>query len=239
MRLYVYNKITKELIGSMDAYLDPLETQLRGTNIYSIPPYTTPIPPQGFQEGMVNVYNEETKCWSLVEDNRGMTVYNKKTGIPLVITELGEIPEDYTKEKVYSLQELKDKKREEINSKYLEAVKTLAKFNSISESVEQRDRLNKFISSLGAQSASFYENSVGEVVFVSAEDAEFAAKYLFIGSLLFPLKKKLFLDKVRKTRGTKELSKMKIDFNIKEELKQLRNFNSEQIIAYVKDRLEN
>lgn len=45
MKLYRYNPITKQYIGSIDAQFDPLELEKNGVEKYLIPAYTTDIPP--------------------------------------------------------------------------------------------------------------------------------------------------------------------------------------------------
>ena len=45
MKFYLYDKDTKEYQGEQLGYIDPLETELRGENVYLIPPYSTDIEP--------------------------------------------------------------------------------------------------------------------------------------------------------------------------------------------------
>ena len=45
MKFYLYDKDTKEYQGEQLGYIDPLETELRGKDVYLIPPYSTDIEP--------------------------------------------------------------------------------------------------------------------------------------------------------------------------------------------------
>ena len=45
MKFYLYDKDTKEYQCEQLGYIDPLETELRGENVYLIPPYSTDIKP--------------------------------------------------------------------------------------------------------------------------------------------------------------------------------------------------
>lgn len=45
MKFYLYDETTKEYIGDQIGYIDPLETKLKGENVYLIPPYSTDIEP--------------------------------------------------------------------------------------------------------------------------------------------------------------------------------------------------
>ena len=45
MKFYLYDKDTKEYQGEQLGYIDPLETELSGENVYLTPPYSTDIKP--------------------------------------------------------------------------------------------------------------------------------------------------------------------------------------------------
>lgn len=72
---------TNEFIGAGDAYI-PEHTGL--------PAHCTDIVPPDTPENMVAVF--DGKAWSLFEDHRGTTVYNKSTGEKLYIEQLGALP---------------------------------------------------------------------------------------------------------------------------------------------------
>lgn len=97
MNVYKYDEKTKEFIGTEEALLDPLETELQGENVYLLPANATFIEPTEEQEGYVNVWNGKT--WEQVEDNRGVEYWlsEDKFGAPArEMKELGALPEGAT-----------------------------------------------------------------------------------------------------------------------------------------------
>lgn len=92
MKIYNYDKDTKEFLYESEAKLDPLETQLQRRDCYSIPAYATTIPPV-FREGKTPVY--EADNWVLVKDYRGQIQINLETYEETVVKELGELKEGY------------------------------------------------------------------------------------------------------------------------------------------------
>ena len=69
MNVYKYND-NGEYIGTEEALLDPLETELQGENVYLLPANATFIEPPEAQESFARVWNGE--AWEQVEDNRGV-----------------------------------------------------------------------------------------------------------------------------------------------------------------------
>ncbi|EPJ1886663.1 tail fiber assembly protein [Enterobacter asburiae] len=85
----IYNFLadTHEFIGSGDAYIPPQT---------GLPAHCTDIAPPKNKNGYVAVFNSNNNTWSLIEDHRGVTAYNKVDGKSFVITELGSLPENTT-----------------------------------------------------------------------------------------------------------------------------------------------
>ena len=67
MQVYKYDEQTKEYIGTEQALIDPLETELQGKTIYLLPANATFEKPN-LQEGFASVWNGK---WENIEDNRG------------------------------------------------------------------------------------------------------------------------------------------------------------------------
>lgn len=67
MQVYKYDEKTKEYIGSEQALINPLESELQGKTIYLLPANATFEKPN-LQEGFASVFNGK---WENIEDNRG------------------------------------------------------------------------------------------------------------------------------------------------------------------------
>ncbi|WP_449567105.1 tail fiber assembly protein [Lelliottia nimipressuralis] len=74
---------TNEFIGAGDAYI-PANTGL--------PAYCTDVEPPAVTDGNVAVFDAAKNKWSLIEDHRGITVYDTSTGGEIYINELGPLP---------------------------------------------------------------------------------------------------------------------------------------------------
>ena len=93
--IYNFNQENKEYIGAEEAFLDPLESEKQGKEIYLLPANATFIKPPETKEGFAIVWNGE--MWEYIEDNRGITVW-KSYNESMVIKELGAIPEGWSVE---------------------------------------------------------------------------------------------------------------------------------------------
>ena len=96
MNVYRYDD-NGEYIGTEEALLDPLETELQGENVYLLPANATFIEPPEAQESFARVWNGE--AWEQVEDNRGVEYWLPEDtyGAPArVMKELGALPEGAT-----------------------------------------------------------------------------------------------------------------------------------------------
>ena len=67
MQVYKYDEKNKEYIGTEQALVDPLESELQGKTIYLLPANATFEKPN-LQEGFASVFNSK---WENIEDNRG------------------------------------------------------------------------------------------------------------------------------------------------------------------------
>lgn len=68
MQVYKYDEQTKEYIGTEQALIDPLETELQGKEIYLLPANATFEKPNP-QDGFASVWNGTQ--WENIEDNKG------------------------------------------------------------------------------------------------------------------------------------------------------------------------
>ncbi|ELG3896578.1 tail fiber assembly protein [Salmonella enterica] len=78
---------TNEFIGESDAYIPPHT---------GLPANSTDIAPPDIPVGFAAVFNADEMKWHLIEDHRGKTVYETKTGAAIYISELGSLPSDVT-----------------------------------------------------------------------------------------------------------------------------------------------
>lgn len=93
MQTYIYHSETKEYLYSEVAFLDPLESEQQGKDVYLLPADATFTAPPEAKEGYARVWNG--KAWEYVEDHRGVTVWQSYDE-SMVITELGAIPEGWS-----------------------------------------------------------------------------------------------------------------------------------------------
>lgn len=96
MQIYRFHPETKEFLYAEKAYLDPLETEKQGKEVYLLPADSTFTEPLVLKENTACVWNG--KAWELVEDYRGKTVW-KSYDESITITELGAIPDGYSLER--------------------------------------------------------------------------------------------------------------------------------------------
>lgn len=92
MQVYKYDEKTKEYIGTEQALINPLESELQGKTIYLLPANATFEKPN-LQEGFASVWNGTQ--WENIEDNRGEEYWldTDTFGTPArVMKELGVFP---------------------------------------------------------------------------------------------------------------------------------------------------
>ena len=91
MQVYKYDEQTKEYIGTEQALINPLESELQGKTIYLLPANATFEKPN-LQDGFASVWNDK---WENIEDNRGKEYWldTDTFGTPAkTMKELGAFP---------------------------------------------------------------------------------------------------------------------------------------------------
>ena len=92
MKIYNYNRDTKEFISQTEASVNPLEKDK-----YLIPANATTIEAPPVKDGFARVFDKDNQKWDYVEDNRGTTVYDINTKQEYKIDYLGTVKEGFTK----------------------------------------------------------------------------------------------------------------------------------------------
>ncbi|HFH0028670.1 TPA: tail fiber assembly protein, partial [Salmonella enterica subsp. salamae serovar 42:g,t:-] len=87
IKIFNLRSDTNEFIGAGDAYIPPHT---------GLPANCTDIAPPDIPASHIAVFDPETQTWSLKEDHRGETVYDKTTGNQMYISEPGPLPENVT-----------------------------------------------------------------------------------------------------------------------------------------------
>lgn len=87
IKVYNLRDDTSEFIGAGEVFI-PAHTGLPANCTTIIPP-ETPV-------GKVAVFDDNSGAWSVLEDYRGKTVYDLTSGLPVIIDEIGPIPENTT-----------------------------------------------------------------------------------------------------------------------------------------------
>ncbi len=87
IKIFKKRSDTNEIIGAGDAYIPPHT---------GLPAICTDIAPPDIPASHIAVFDAETQTWSLKEDHRGETVYDKTTGNQMYISEPGPLPENVT-----------------------------------------------------------------------------------------------------------------------------------------------
>lgn len=140
MRTYKYDPETKEYLFSEEAFLDPMETEQKGKEIYLIPADSTFTAPLDYKEGYAVCWNGTS--WEYIEDHRqkrdvgGVPIEGTGTAYWLpedtwrspsrYMKELGPLPEGALLERPEKpFSQLKIEKLNEINATYQQAIATL------------------------------------------------------------------------------------------------------------------
>ncbi|WP_393950393.1 tail fiber assembly protein [Kluyvera intermedia] len=87
IRIFNLRADTNEFIGAGDAYIAPHT---------GLPAHCTDVEPPEAVSGTVAVYDLKNGVWNILEDHRGITVYDITSMIPTQLTELGPIPDGFT-----------------------------------------------------------------------------------------------------------------------------------------------
>lgn len=76
---------TNEFIGPGDAYIPPHT---------GLPANCTIVTPPVIPVGKAAVFDVKAESWTIEEDHRGETVYEKTTGQPIFISDIGTLPDN-------------------------------------------------------------------------------------------------------------------------------------------------
>ena len=155
MQVYKYDEKTKEYIGTEQALIDPLESELQGKEIYLLPANATFEKPN-LQEGFASVFNDK---WENLEDNRGKEYWLQDDvyGTPAkTMKELGAFPTGAVfTAPAKTLEQLKADKINEFKSiRDAEEVKPIAHNGNLFDYDDKaRERINAAIIALDVQGA--------------------------------------------------------------------------------------
>ncbi|CFQ49735.1 tail fiber assembly protein [Yersinia similis] len=89
LKVYSFRSDTQEFIGAGDAHIPPY---------MGLPANCTTIVPPDAPEGQIAVFDTESESWSLVDDHRGLRVYHTDNGQAMLISNLGPLPENCTRQ---------------------------------------------------------------------------------------------------------------------------------------------
>ena len=155
MQVYKYNEQTKEYIGTEQALINPLESELQGKEIYLLPANATFEKPN-LQEGFASVFNGK---WENIEDNRGKEYWldTDTFGTPAkTMKDLGAFPAGAVfTAPAKTLEQLKADKINELKSiRDAEEIKPIAYNGNLFDFDDKaRDRINAAIIALDIQGA--------------------------------------------------------------------------------------
>lgn len=107
MKVYNYDKYTKEYISSEVAFKDIVASKREGKDIFLIPAFSTTVEPPSLSEdeNKVLVWNGEQ--WVKKDDYRGRVIYNVETGEQKVVESIGPLPLGYSLNNKPTLNQLK------------------------------------------------------------------------------------------------------------------------------------
>ena len=97
MKEYFYNEETNELLFAQEAFIDPLETELAGHDIFMLSANATFVEPPTKKDGYAIVWNGE--AWDEVEDHRGTQYWFSSDSYytePMTMNKLGALPNGIT-----------------------------------------------------------------------------------------------------------------------------------------------
>lgn len=86
-KVYFYNKETFEYTGSADANIDPLETKLKGEDVYLLPANATFVVPPELSDNEIALYDKTAKRWVKKPSFKGNYKLNTLTGFILPIND--------------------------------------------------------------------------------------------------------------------------------------------------------
>ena len=172
MQVYKYDEQTKEYIGTEQALIDPLETELQGKEIYLLPANATFEKPN-LKDGFASVFNGK---WENIEDNRGKEYWldTDSFGTPAkTMKELGAFPTNAVfTAPAKTLDELKADKILELKSTRdtLETEPIEYNGNLYDYDDKARERINAAIIALDVQTAQ--TKAVASIDWTTADNAD-------------------------------------------------------------------
>ena len=184
MQVYKYDEKTKEYIGTEQALIDPLETELQGKTIYLLPANATFEKPN-LQEGFASVFNGTQ--WENIEDNRGKEYWldSDTFGTPAkTMKDLGAFPAGAVfTAPAKTLEQLKADKINELKSiRDAEEVKPIEYNGNLYDYDEKaRDRINVAIAALG---------DTGSLSWTTADNKEVTVTGVDLRSVLIEVAKR-------------------------------------------------
>lgn len=119
MNVYKYDELTKEYIGVETAFIDPLESELQGKEIFLLPANATFTAPLVVKDGYAQVFKDGV--WNYIEDHRGEEYWlpDDEFGTPArEMKELGSFPEGA----VFEAPEKPEPTKEEIQKQLTDGV---------------------------------------------------------------------------------------------------------------------
>ena len=172
MQVYKYDEKTKEYLGTEQALIDPLESELQGKEIYLLPANATFEKPN-LQEGFASVWNGK---WENIEDNRGKEYWlqDDAYGTPArEMKELGPLPEGATlKAPERTLEEVKAAKIAELkterDSREVQPIEYGGNLYDYDD--KARERINAAIIALDMQTAQ--TKAVASIEWTTANNAD-------------------------------------------------------------------
>ena len=172
MQVYKYDEKTKEYLGTEQALIDQLESELQGKEIYLLPANATFEKPN-LQEGFASVWNDK---WENIEDNRGKEYWlqDDAYGTPArEMKELGPLPEGATlKAPERTLEEVKAAKIAELkterDSREVQPIEYGGNLYDYDD--KARERINAAIIALDMQTAQ--TKAVASIEWTTANNAD-------------------------------------------------------------------
>ena len=214
MQVYKYDEQTKEYIGTEQALIDPLETELQGKEIYLLPANATFAIPV-LKDGFASVFNGK---WENIEDNRGKEYWldTDTFGTPArKMKELGAFPANAVfTAPAKTLEQLKQDKILEFKSiRDNEEVKPIEyKGNLFDFDDKARDRINSAIIALSITGQSIEWTTADNVnVLVTADDLRGIVANVAVRSNELHVKYRELKERVENCVTKEELDSIKWD----------------------------
>lgn len=209
MQVYKYDEQTKEYIGTEQALINPLESELQGKTIYLLPANATFEKPN-LQDGFASVWNGDE--WENIEDNRGKEYWlaDDEYGTPAhTMKDLGAFPINavFTAPK----QSLDELKREKINQfKSIRDEEELAPINNFDADEKAIMRMNNAIIILDTTKETIiWTLADNSTVKVSADDLRDVIIHIGARSSELHEKYRILKEKIEKCTTEEELAAVK------------------------------